>query len=93
LVGGTVLSDGTKGVDSVLVDNAALSDGANLSDGARGVACAVWVADARKLVVLAEVVAGAERLNSALSGNNPGNSLLLPVSFCVSFGGAELFKR
>jgi hypothetical protein len=79
--------------NTALSDGASLSDGANLSDGAKGVARAVWVADARKLVVFAEVVTGAERLDSALSGDDLGNSLLLPASFCISFGGAELFER
>jgi hypothetical protein len=68
-------------------------DFAALSDGAKGVDIACWVADANRVFVGTEVVTGAERLDNAISGDDPRGALLLLASFGFSFGGAELLER
>jgi hypothetical protein len=44
------------------------------------------------VVVGAKVVAGAERLNIAISGGDPCGALLLSASFGFSLGSAEVFE-
>jgi hypothetical protein len=69
-------------------------NGATLSNRARGVALANLVADARKLVVLAEAVAGL--VDGTLATSDLCESLLLPESLGVLLGsslcGAELLE-